>query len=96
MMRFIGVAFRALDDSAFTRHVGFLRRESRWMIAYHISSSVLASYGLMNGLFFRKMTIQEWFALLRFRKLLYKAMFQWAAPELFAAVPPLVWDVDLS
>jgi hypothetical protein len=81
-MRLIGVAFRALYDSAFTRHVGFLRRESRWMIAYHISSSVLASYGLMNGLFFRK--------------LLYKAMFQWAAPELFAAVPPLVWDVDLS
>jgi hypothetical protein len=23
-------------------------------------------------------------------------MFQWAAPELFAAVPALVWDVDLS
>jgi hypothetical protein len=23
-------------------------------------------------------------------------MFQWAAPKIFAAVPPLVWDVDLS
>jgi hypothetical protein len=66
-MRLIGAAFRAFDDSAFTRHVGILRRESRWVIAYRILSSVLASYGVMNCLFFRKMTIQEWFTLLCFR-----------------------------
>jgi hypothetical protein len=45
---------------------------------------------------YREMTIQEWFALFRFRRLLYKEIVQWAAPDLFTAVPPIVWDVDLS
>jgi hypothetical protein len=49
----------------------------------------------MNGIHLRRMSIHEWFKLMRFRKLLYREIVQWAAADFFTAIPPLYWDVDI-
>ena len=90
VMQCIRAALTYYDQSAFPQHVGYLQRETRWLIAYHIFTSLLTAHKRADGDFWYRGTgFNRWMQLVRFRKMLHQEIIQWASPTFFATLPPL-------
>jgi hypothetical protein len=95
-MQCIAAAFQFYDDSAFAQLVGDLDRETRWLIAYHILTSLLTGYRHVGENFHQEMDFIRWLALIRFRKVLYQEIRQWAANTFFSKLFPVKFELDCS
>jgi len=90
VMQCIRAALMYYDQSAFPQHVGYLQRETRWLIAYHVLTSLLTAHKRAVGDFwYRGTRVNRWMQLVRFRKMLHQEINQWASPTFFATLPPL-------
>jgi hypothetical protein len=88
-MQCIGGAIIAYNMSAFPRYAGFLQRETRWLIAYHVLTSLLTAYRQFDKGWCGGMNMLRWLQLIRFRKMLHRELVQWAPSIFFAKLLPL-------
>ncbi|KAI4653715.1 hypothetical protein J4E93_001482 [Alternaria ventricosa] len=90
VMQCIRAALMYYDQSAFPQHVEHLQRETRWLIAYHVLTSLLTAHKRADGNFwYQGMGVNRWMQLIRFRKMLHQEIIQWASLTFFATLPPL-------
>lgn len=78
------------DQSAFPQHVGYLQRETRWLVAYQVLTSLLTAHRRADkDIWYGGSGFARWLQLVRFRKMLHREITQWASPTFFAKLLPL-------
>ncbi|KAI4629998.1 uncharacterized protein J4E87_003185 [Alternaria ethzedia] len=90
VMQCIRAALMYYDQSAFPQHVEDLQGKTRWLIAYHVLTSLLTARRRPDeDVWYRGTNIPRWLQLVRFRKMLYRGINHWASPTFFASQRPL-------